>query len=91
MKTKRSITQVLDQDYLAIRARILDLAAALDRLNLAHEPPHHPPDRRLAEIRTALEALLEPDLGRAETIQRIFSLEYDPHWRTRFELSIPPR
>ncbi len=31
--------------------------------------------------RRAVEALLEPGPGRAETIQRIFSLEYDPGWR----------
>jgi hypothetical protein len=33
-----------------------------------------------------MEALLEPGPGRAETVQRIFSLSYDPAWRQKFGL-----
>ena len=33
-----------------------------------------------------LEALLEPGPGRAETVQRIFSLEYDPAWREHMDV-----
>ena len=40
--------------------------------------PGEHPDPRLAQIRQAMEALLEPGPGRAETVQRIFSLDYDP-------------
>ena len=43
-------------------------------------------DSRLAMLRQGLEALLEPGPGRAETIQLLFSLDYDPQWRKRFEL-----
>ena len=38
------------------------------------------PDRRLAQIALALDALHEPGPGRAETVQRLFSLPYDPTW-----------
>ncbi len=38
------------------------------------------------QIRQALEALLVPEPGRAETVQRIFSLDYDPEWRQAFQL-----
>jgi hypothetical protein len=90
MLSERTVTTVLDRDFLEIRARILDLAASLDRLDRAAEPPgtHHP-DRRLAQIRLALEALSIPEPTRAETIQRIFSLDYDPHWRSSFHLQTP--
>jgi hypothetical protein len=37
-------------------------------------------DPRLHRIRLALEAILDPDPGRAERVQQIFSLEYDPKW-----------
>jgi hypothetical protein len=84
MLPPRSITAVLDREYLDIRARILDLAAALDRLDRASEPPGYSPDRRLADIRLALETLVVPEPGRAETVQRIFSLEYDPKWQRAF-------
>ncbi|GIW87001.1 MAG: hypothetical protein KatS3mg108_1325 [Isosphaeraceae bacterium] len=87
MTAKRTVAQVLDRDYLEIRARILDLAAMLDRLDMAAAEPREPPDRRLTDIRKALEALCLSEPGRAETVQRIFSLEYDPAWIDRFELA----
>ena len=79
----RDVTRVLDRDFLDTRARILEVAAALDRVDRAPERPGTPPDRRLAQLRQAVEALLEPGPGRAETIQRLFSLEYDPQWRSK--------
>ncbi len=86
MPTLRTKTDVLNRDFLEIRCRILELAAALDRLDRAPLASSASPDSRLAMLRQGIEALLEPGPGRAETIQRLFSLEYDPQWRTRFEL-----
>jgi hypothetical protein len=34
----------------------------------------------MAQLHRAIEQLLEPAVGRAERIQQIFSLEYDPNW-----------
>lgn len=76
----RDADAVLNREFLEIRGKLLELAAGLDRLDRAPETPGSPPDRRLAQLRRALEALLEPGPDRAETIQRIFSLEYDPDW-----------
>jgi hypothetical protein len=92
MVPNRSVMTVLDHDFLEIRARILDVAASLDRLDRASEPPgtHHP-DRRLAQIRLALEALSIPEPTRAETIQRIFSLDYDPAWREALKVGTRER
>ena len=82
----RSKAEVLNRDFLDVRSRILDLAAALDRLDRAPRVARDSPDGRVAQLRQALEALLEPGPGRAETVQRIFSLDYDPDWLTRFGL-----
>jgi len=83
MIARRDIAEVLGRDFLETRGRILELAGALDRLDRAPAPHHHGdhPDRRLAQLRQAIEALLEPGPGRTETIQRLFSDEYDPHWQ----------
>ena len=88
MSTPRDVAEVLNRDFLETRSKILDLAAALDRLDRAPSHPlDHHPDRRLAQLRQAIEALLEPGPGRAETVQRLFSLEYDPDWREKHGLA----
>lgn len=79
----RSTIEVLDRDFLETRSRILELAAALDRLDRSSGRTKDAPDRRLNQVRQAIEALLEPGPGRAETVQRLFSLEYDPNWQER--------
>ena len=68
----------LDQFFLDARSRILDVAATLDRLDrgegcLAADP-------RVERLRKAVLILLELSGERAERIQQIFSLEYDPAW-----------
>jgi hypothetical protein len=86
MPQPRPAQAVLDRDFLEVRARVLALAADLDRLDRAPALQGAPPDRRLDLIRRALEALLVPEPGRAETVQQIFSREYDPQWRSTFGL-----
>jgi hypothetical protein len=86
MPSSRDTVEVLNRDFLETRSRILEIAAALDRLDRAPERGGHAVDRRVAELRQAIEALLEPGPGRAETVQRIFSLNYDPHWQEKNEI-----
>jgi hypothetical protein len=90
MNHSRELTDVLNRDFLETRCKILEVAAALDRLDRAPgRTGEHHPDRRLAQLRQAIEALLEPGPGRAETVQRLFSLEYDSHWRETYRLPRP--
>ena len=88
LKTREALA-ILDRDFLEIRCKILEIAATLDRIDRA--PAHHPehPDLRLGQIRQALEALSIPGPDRAETIQRIFSLEYDKSWREKMKVGQP--
>ena len=89
MLNTREALAVLDRDFLETRGKILEVAAVLDRIDRA--PAHHPehPDPRLGQIRQALEALAEPGPGRAETIQLIFSADYDQNWRSHLKLDPP--
>jgi hypothetical protein len=73
-------TRALDQFFLDARARLLDLAAILDRIGRGAGAEAAAADPRMARIRQALEVLLGTDPGKAEQVQRIFSLEYDPTW-----------
>jgi hypothetical protein len=86
MVQARDVMEVLNRDFLETRCRILEVAAALDRLDRAAGHRGDPPDRRVAQLRQAVEALQEPGPGRAETVQRIFSLDYDADWQQTFGL-----
>ncbi|MCU0703085.1 MAG: hypothetical protein MUF18_03745 [Fimbriiglobus sp.] len=68
----------LDAYFLEARCKLLDLAAILDRIDRGGGLPSDP---RLANIRKALETLLASPDGRAEALQHIFSLAYDPGWK----------
>jgi hypothetical protein len=89
MVITRDVIQVLDRDFLDTRCKILEIAAILDRIDRAPARHGEHPDPRLGHLRQAVEALLEPGPGRAETIQRIFSRDYDPGWRERMNVLRP--
>ena len=67
--------------FLEARSKLLDVAAILDRIQRGPDADVVATDPRLARIREALELLIEGDGGRAERIQQLFSLDYDPAWK----------
>ena len=71
----------LDAYFLEARCKLLDLAAILDRIGRGADAGAVAPDPRLARVRAAITALLEKPAGRAEEVQTIFSLDYDPEWK----------
>ena len=73
--------RALDQYFLDARSRLLDLAAVLDRIGRGENTVDAKSDPRVARIHEALEVLLADAPNKAESIQRIFSLEYDPNWK----------
>jgi hypothetical protein len=78
--TPMAAKQTLDRHFLEARCKILDVAAILDRIGRGSDASSTSADPRLARVRQALEVLLDPSGGRAERIQKIFSLDYDPSW-----------
>lgn len=70
----------LDAYFLEARSKLLDLAAILDRIGRGGGTGAVTDDPRLAQVRQALAVLGGADGGRAERVQRLFSLEYDPSW-----------
>ncbi len=71
--------ELLDQEFLVVRAKILEIAAALDRLDRGEGDAGSDP--RTEKLHGGLEALLSRERNRAERIQQIFSLPYDEGWR----------
>ena len=74
--------KALDAYFLEARSKLLDLAAALDRIDRGPGAATATHDARLENIRQALDILRDRSPGRAERVQKIFSLEYDPDWRS---------
>ena len=80
--------EVLNREFLEIRAKVLDLAAALDRLGRAAGSADDDP--RLVRVREALTLVLEQrgSAGdRAEQVQLVFSRPYDQAWQSSYDLS----
>jgi hypothetical protein len=74
--------QVLDRDFLTIRSRLIDLAAALDRVQRGKGSAQQDP--RMAQIREALAIVAGPDADRAARVQVAFSLPYRENWRKEY-------
>ena len=72
--------KALETYFLEARSKLLDLAAILDRIGRGADAASAADDPRLAKVRQALEVLHDQSGGRAERIQKIFSIEYDPSW-----------
>ena len=73
-------TLALDQFYLEARSKLLDLAAIFDRIDRGENPESAAADTRLHRLRAALTILQDDKTNRAESVQKLFSLEYDPSW-----------
>jgi hypothetical protein len=74
--------QVLDREFLSIRCRLFDLAAAMDRVDRAGGQVTD--DRRWQHILQAIGALAGPNGNRAEQAQLVFSLPYTENWRREY-------
>ncbi len=75
-------TQVLDREFLEVRCRIIDIAAAMDRIDRAEPHTGQSEDPRMAQLRQAIALLIDGTPNRAERAQLNFSDEYDPNWRS---------
>jgi len=78
--TPLTAEQALDAYFLEARGKLLELAAILDRIGRGSNEAGVSEDARLDAIRRALGVLHDRSGGRAERIQKLFSLDYDPAW-----------
>jgi hypothetical protein len=76
--------QLLNRDFLEIRAKILEVAACLDRLDRGEGSVDDDPRMRL--IAGGLEILSGDEPNRAERVQLLFSQEYEAGWRAKWKI-----
>jgi len=80
----RTSDAVLEQEFLPLRAKILEIAAGLDRLDRAEGDARS--DARRERLAQAIGLLLDDQPLRAERVQLLLSREYDDGWRETFGL-----
>jgi hypothetical protein len=85
MSNLRTATSVFEQELLPIRAKLLEVAAALDRIDRAEGTLSS--DRRRTQVQAAIQVLLRPEDDRAEQIQLIFSRPYEDDWQDKFGMT----
>jgi len=73
---------VFDREFLDMRCRLLDLAAALDRVDRAGGQATDDP--RWRQLQQALNEIAGPDGSRAERVQMAFSLPFSESWRREY-------
>jgi len=82
MATRAS--EVLQREFLPLRGKLIEVAAALDRLARAEGSLADDPG--MAQVRRSLEILAgtAQEADRAGQVLMAFSLPYDPRWREGF-------
>src|SRR5436190_11062669 len=82
MSGRMTAPELLEREFLETRCKLLEVAAALDRLDRAEGSVAG--DARREKIQRALDILAKAEPNRAEQLQLLFSLNYEPDWRRRF-------
>ncbi len=84
MPNEPSSLSIVDREFLPIRAKILEIAASLDRAERATGDPTTDP--RWQQLESGLRLLLQKKGDRAEHIQMLFSHPYDTQWRETLKI-----
>ena len=74
----------LEREFLPVRAKILEIAAALDRIQRAGEADTDAPQWQ--QLRAGIQLLESAEPQRAEEVQLLFSRPYQEQWRESFGL-----
>lgn len=76
--------ETLDQEFLTTRAKLLEVAATLDRIERGEGSVDD--DLRMRQLREALGLLADGGGDYAERFQMVFSLPYSETWREEYEV-----
>ena len=76
--------EVLEREFFEMRAKILQLGASLDRMERAEGSIEQ--KEKLDLLNKGIQILLDQQTNRAETIQLLFSREYEENWKSTFKM-----
>lgn len=88
MTNVRNGDAIVAESYLDVRAKLLEVAATLDRIDRASgsSPLGDQASSQHAQLCEAIKILLSDGSNRAQQLQQLFSREYDSDWREKFGL-----
>jgi len=89
LTNSRSATAVLEESFLEMRAKLLEVAADLDRIDRAASlvaPLAEDAVARREQLDEATRLLLEAGPERAAALQLLFSRRYESDWRQSMSL-----
>ena len=87
--TQRPANIVLEESFLDVRAKVLEIAAVLDRVDRALQEDtvlDEDISVRRDKIHDAIRLLLSEEPDRAERVQLLFSRKYSPAWRSELKV-----
>jgi len=85
MPQTTNATDMLNREFLEVRTRLLDIAAALDRIDRRTGATEARSDQRYSQVAKALGLLCDGQANRAERVQKVFSDPYQPHGEANVE------
>ena len=78
-------SEILEREFLEMRARVLELAACLDRIDRAQGDVAD--SKKMIGIQKGIDILSDSEGDRAKRVQLLFSREYQQNWESEYELA----
>ena len=82
MTKLHSAPEMLEREFLQIRCRLIEIAAAMDRIDRSESADAAQSDPRTTKLLEGAAILNDDQPNRAERMQLVFSDAYDESWRT---------
>ncbi|QEF99715.1 hypothetical protein Mal15_37810 [Stieleria maiorica] len=89
MTNERNGDAIVAESFLDVRAKLLEVAATLDRIDRACQSGtlQEPAQSKRDLLNAATKIVLSDAPNRAEQLQQLFSREYDADWRRQFGIT----
>ena len=81
---ERSAQQIVAEDFMIARARIVELAAVLDRIDRAAGDVND--SKNMLLLVQGLHILCDVEAEKAKRVQLLMSRQYDPQWQTQMSI-----
>ncbi len=81
---ERAAQQIVAEDFMIARARIVELAATLDRIERASGNVDDSKNMQL--LMQGMNILCDDEVEKAKRVQLLMSRHYDPEWQTQMAI-----